>query len=61
MASKGRLGAGPRKRSQSTVCGEASGGIVYCQAPIGELRFQYASTMFSSPMAPAASSSFALW
>ena len=33
MGSKGRFGAWPMKRSQSTVCGDASGGIVYCHAP----------------------------
>ena len=35
--------------------------MVYCQAPMAELRFHQASTMFSSPMAPAARSSLALW
>jgi hypothetical protein len=50
--SKGRFGARPRNRSQSIVCGEASSGMVYCQAPIAELRLIHASTMFSSPIAP---------
>ena len=38
MGSKGRFGAFPRKRSQSIFCGDASGGIEYCHAPIAVLR-----------------------
>ena len=52
MGSKGRLGAEPRKRSQSMFCGLASGGMEYCHAPMAVLRSSHASTMFSSPMAP---------
>jgi hypothetical protein len=61
IGSYGRFGARPRKRVQSTVAGEASFGTVYCHAPIAELRLNQASTMFSSPIAPEASSSLALW
>jgi hypothetical protein len=39
-------------RSQSTVWGEASVGIEYCQAPIGELRLYRASTALTAPIAP---------
>ena len=43
----------PRKRSQSTVWGEASVGIEYCQAPIAELRLYRASIELIAPIAPA--------
>ena len=58
---EGRFGARPRKRSQSMVAGEASGGIEYCQAPMAELRSNQASTRLSSPMAPPSISSLAFW
>ena len=60
VASNGRFGASPRNRAQSQVCGLASGGIVYCHAPIAELRCHHASTKFSSPIAPDLNSSRAL-
>ena len=47
-----RFGAEPRKRSQSTLAGVASGGIEYCHAPCAELRSQIDSIMWTLPMAP---------
>ena len=41
--------------------GEASGGIEYCHAPIAVLRSSQASTMLTSPSAPALIRSRAFW
>jgi hypothetical protein len=61
MGSNGRLGALPRKRFQSILPGDASGGIEYCHAPKAVLRSSHDSTMFRRPIAPAAIRSRAFW
>ena len=59
FASNGRLGTSFCQVSQSSVCGERSGGGGYCHAPVGSLRPSEPSTSVRSPMTPFAISSFA--
>src|ERR1700688_3215281 len=60
FASNGRFGTVPCQVSQSSVCGDKSGGGGYSHAPVGSFRPSEPSTRFSFPIIPCASISFAL-
>src|ERR1700692_3502264 len=60
LGSNSRFGTVPCQVSQSTVCGDKSGGGGYSQAPVGSLRPSEPSTRFSLPIMPCANISFAL-
>src|SRR5262249_13606498 len=58
FGSNGRFGTSFCQVSQSSVCGERSGGGGYCHAPVGSFRPSEPSTRVSSPTMPFDSSSF---
>ena len=59
LGSNGRFGTVPCQVSQSSVCGERSGGGGYSQAPVGSFRPSHPSIIISSPSVPCAIMSFA--